>query len=327
MNHLLHTDIKTNIERVLSSHLPHKLWAVRLCEKQGASAKIWLCESANKNLLARISDPNNPGANIPLEHSCQKQASEAGVAPKVYYADLDDNMMIMDWLESMPTSQLINNLQINKLASQLKKLHDSDEMLPSHSIFDIIDMISQAIGPKFSEYAVLAPCLALCQKYMPLVNIKEDFRPSHRDLHSFNVLDCHDNYYFIDWESAGNESFYFDLAVTYNMIISLSSGIADEEWLAAYFGRKPMHDELCKFMMMRVIALIYYGLICLLLSAKNSEDKIASESLNNLPCYKEYILKHVLADNPNRLESYLQIGLACMQDAFVLNQTVEALCQ
>ena len=48
MNHLLHTDIKTNIERVLSSHLPHKLWAVRLCEEQGASAKIWLCESANK---------------------------------------------------------------------------------------------------------------------------------------------------------------------------------------------------------------------------------------------------------------------------------------
>jgi thiamine kinase-like enzyme len=325
MIHHLNKIKDQEIEKILENLCPNTSWNISAYAKQGASANILLCESAQKKLIARLSDPSRPGANIPLEYHCQQQASNLGVGPQVYYANDKENVTIMDYVASASTQKLVANLEAKKLAKGIEILHNSESFPNTHSIFDIINMIGNAIGPAFSEYTELGGCLQLVKKYIDIVHVDEDQRPSHRDLHSFNLLcDEQHTYYFIDWEAAGNESFYFDLAVAYNTIVCLNKALSPQAWLTAYFSREASELELNKFAIMRVIALIHYGLIGLYISTAKAEQKISLEKLHTLPSYKHYIQQQIKQDNPDLSGNYLAFGLSCLQAALSLNKGITA---
>lgn len=315
-------EIEKKLNDILAKVFPKQAWEITPYAQQGASANIIKLTSAQHTLLARISDPGRPGANIPLEYVCLKQASELGIAPNVVYADDGENIAIMDYVQSQSPETIVSELDVAKLASTIAVLHDSKALPESHSIFDMINMIGGAIGPVFNEYEALGAGLKLVEQYAPTLNVKDDKRPSHRDLHVFNVLLNEGNYYLIDWESAGNESFYFDLAVVYNMIINVSHTCSAEKWLTAYFSRKPTGDELKKFAIMRVVILIHYGLLCIYLSTAFGEARITPDEFQALPAYTTYIKQQIAADNPDLNGQYLKIGGACLQAALVLNESI-----
>ena len=84
MNH-----IDINHERDIREALHHWVGGAP-CEikrslTQGASAAIYEVHCDGQPMIARISDPNRPNANVPMEIHCMVQASKSGVAPPIYY--------------------------------------------------------------------------------------------------------------------------------------------------------------------------------------------------------------------------------------------------
>jgi thiamine kinase-like enzyme len=307
---------KQDIDNALHSIMGNLSWEVKRHLSQGASAAIYLIECDGKNFIARISDPNRPGANIPMELHCMGQASNCGVAPHLYYQNSEKNISIMEYINTqpLPLFNQCNEGDIKKLAGTIAKLHAGKAFPKSHSTFDTLTQISNAVKHYFPNDKHVEDALNKIPILESLLDIEIDRKPSHRDLHGFNVIYDGKQYYFIDWESSGNDSLYFDLAVAANTLIFKMPG-GESILLNAYFKNEPTQEQLAKFKLMRVFAYFYYGFILLYLSAAAQEPRLNETDITKLKPFSEFIEQQIEENNPNMAGRFLKFGYASFREA------------
>ena len=93
---------KQGIDDALHKMLGNVSWEVKRHLSQGASAAIYQIDCDGKNFIVRISDPNRPNANIPMEFHCMAQASSCDVAPHLHYQNSEKNLSIMGYINAKP---------------------------------------------------------------------------------------------------------------------------------------------------------------------------------------------------------------------------------
>lgn len=323
---LIKPEHKRLLNQALATLFDNSNWLVNATVPQGASAAIYIIECNDKMLVARFSDPNRPTANIPHEYACQQQASNDGIAPRIYYSDIDSCLSIMEWIDSksLPFFQAHQTTEAAMVGELIASLHQSKPFPESHSVFDLLMMVSQGLKNNFPDDSYLTQCIEIINPYLPLVNVADDKRPSHRDCHSFNLLFDGKRYFLIDWESAGNESLYFDLAVISNTL--LFEDADQKAMLLAYFKQTPTAQQYAKFELMRIIAFVYYGVLLLYLSTTVPEPKLTVDETKKLPSYSFFIRQQVKSNNPDMTGYYLRYGYTMLQQAIELNES-EAVSQ
>jgi len=291
-------------------------WQLKRSLPQGASAAIYAIECEEKTLIVRFSNPDRPTANIPLEYTCMQQASDCEVAPHVYYCNIEENLSIMDWVDSkpLPFFKQYHAKSVTALGNIIAKLHGSKPFPDSFSIFNLLETVGNGMKKTFPADKYLIECLKLITRYQPILNVNEDKRPSHRDMHGFNLLFDSERFYLIDWEGAGNESLYFDLAVASNtMLFEHADNVTT--LLAAYFKQSPTAEQRAKFELMRVVAFIYYGLVLMYLSTSVPETKLSVNEIEQLPDYTHYIRQQIDSNNPNMTGNYLRFAYSMLKQA------------
>jgi len=298
-----------DIDHALHSILGNVSWEVKRHLSQGASAVIYQIACDGQNFIARISDPNRPNANIPLEFHCMDQASSCDVAPHLYYHNADQCLSIMEYIQAKPLPFFNQGDQhdVKKLADTLAKLHAGNAFPESHTIFNLLNQISQAIKHYFPHDKIVETALNILPQLNPLLDIESDRRPSHRDLHGFNVMYDGERYYCIDWEGAGNESLYFDLATATNTLLFKIPN-SESLLLNTYFKGDPSQVQLAKFKLMRVFAYLYYGFLLLYLSASIQEPRLNDKEITELPSFSEFIEQQMKDNNPNMAGRFLKFG-------------------
>lgn len=92
--------------------------------------------------------------------------------------------------------------------------------------------------------------------------------------------------YFIDWEAAGMEDPFFDVATICNELISTEP---DEQYfLHQYFGKDPSLKDQAKILLMRQVSYCYLALHYLI-HAVNGGFTLADENImENIPTVKEW---------------------------------------
>lgn len=300
---------KQDIGEALHSMLGNISWDVKRHLSQGASAAIYQIDCDGKNFIARISDPNRPNANIPMEFHCMAQASSCDVAPHLYYHSFEKNLSIMEYINTkpLPFFNQGNEQDVEKLADTMAKLHGGKAFPQSYSIFNMLGQISQAVKQFFPNDPYVENALKKIPVLKSLLDIEADRKPSHRDLHGFNVIYDGERYFFIDWESAGNESLYFDLAVATNTLL-FKMPDSESLLLNAYLKSEPTQEQLAKFKLMRVFAYLFYGFVLLYLSTSIQEPRLSDSEITGLKSFTEFIEQQIKENKPNMAGRFLKFG-------------------
>ncbi|MGH9687889.1 MAG: phosphotransferase [Candidatus Acidiferrales bacterium] len=199
------------------------------------------------------------------QFACMKVAQDAGLAPKVWYASVEDRTSITDFVEVQPW--LENPVPL--IAETIRKIHSLPPFPKLLNYFDALD----GFVHRFQERKVLPENLTedLFRLYAELARVyprnDSDYVSCHNDLKPENLLFDGDQIWLVDWEASFLNDRYLDLAVPANFFLLTE---ADEEtYLRAYFGDPPGEYRRARFFLMRQIAHISYATVFMLLVARS----------------------------------------------------------
>jgi thiamine kinase-like enzyme len=206
-----------------------------------------------------ISDPAN-------EFACMKTASEAGIAPRIWYTSVEDRVLITDFVEAKPYPEDMAAL----LAPILRRLHS----LPGFqkpamgNYFNTMDGFVRRF-----QAAKLLPENAtgeLFRLYAELVKVyprnDADLVASHNDLKPQNMRFDGGRLWLVDWESAFLNDPYVDLAVVANFFVKDEA--AEEDFLNTYFAEPAGKYRRARFYLMSQALHMFYAAFLLSLATR-----------------------------------------------------------
>ena len=209
-------------------------------------------------IITRAEDPTR-------HYTCMRAAAEAGVAPRVWYTNIEDQISITDFVEAEP---LPVSEALVRLPALLRTLHGLPPF--GRAPFNTTCTFLLDKGPaldgflqKFQAANILpkAESEEFFARYAEMAAVYPyddgEMVSSHNDLFKpDNILFDGQRVWLVDWEAAFLNDRYADLAVVANQVVT-----NDEEemvYLQEYFGAAPDQYQLARFHLMQQIAHLFY---------------------------------------------------------------------
>ncbi|MBB6129923.1 phosphotransferase [Mucilaginibacter lappiensis] len=276
-----------------------------------------------KPYLLRIITRTDAMADPTLEYNCMKAAADAGIAPKVWYANIEDRVAIIDFIEAKPFPM---EEAKTKLPQLLKRLHSSPPFPFRINYLDKIgEFIEKFRADKLMPEAITAK---LFDFYTQVKNIypqnAEDMVGCHNDLKPENTLFDGERVWLVDWEAAFLNDRYLDLSIMANFLVKNEN---DEKiYLEAYFGQGATEYQFARFFLMRQILHLFYFVVFTIVG-KTPEKPIDADM--PVPGFREFhdliwTGKLSLANMDNRLQ-YAQLHREQLQHNLSSKRLDEAL--
>jgi hypothetical protein len=247
-----------------------------------SSPGLYKISVEGKAYVVRFCNINRSLEDKQRELDAMLSASKRGLAPKVIYSNLEDGLIIMDYIDPTPTNPLSQD-SLRLLGSGMRQIHEGPTFGRSASIFDVAKYFESLMsGSKPTVVTKASELLKeLALELQPFLVEK----PCHHDINPNNILYSDGKIYFIDWELAGQGDPFFDLATP--VILYSMDQNQEDAVLHAYFGRSPLHEELIKFEKMKTVAMIYYGFALVAISQARGEAPVSDEEIQSLPSPRE----------------------------------------
>ena len=154
-----------------------------------------------------------------LEYKVQKLAYQHGLAAQPYYLNLEEGFMVCKYLDGKHINKL-TRAEISVFVQQLKQLHTLK-----------IEQQPLAFEANFSVFTQ-----ELEEAFDVIDNASAETVLCHNDLNPQNCIFSKQTIKFIDWEFAGMNDLYFDLA---SFSVEFQFSVLDEAYmLSSYFGMR-----------------------------------------------------------------------------------------
>lgn len=212
---------------------------------------------------------NTRKGDLPRHYSCMRAAAEAGLAPRVWYTNVEDRISITDFVEAVPfpmADALIRIPAALRTMHSLPPFPDAPPHLNTTCMF-LMHKGAAVDGffEKFRAAHVLSPAQSeeLFAGYEQMVAVyphhNADMVSSHNDLFKpDNMLFDGQRLWLVDWEAAFRNDRYAELAVVANQI---AADEADERvLLREYFGELPDEYKRARFFLMQQVAHMFYAM-------------------------------------------------------------------
>jgi len=220
-------------------------------------------------ISARTSDPAR-------HYGCMKAAAEAGLAPRVWYTSVPDQISITDFVEAAPfpvADALV------RIPAALRTLHALPPFpgVPNHINTSCMFLLSKGTAldgfiQRFQAANVLSSGESeeLFARYAQVAAVyphdEENMVSSHNDLFKpDNILFDGHRVWLVDWEAAFLNDRYADLAVVANLVVT--NDAEEKIYLQEYFGRLPDEYQQARFFLMQQVVHMFYAMAFLLLGS------------------------------------------------------------
>lgn len=199
------------------------------------------------------------------EFTCMRLASDAGVAPRIWYADLDDLVLITDFVAAEPYPADVAPL----VAATIRRVHALPQFPPpvTGSYLDTMDGLVRRF-----QAANLLPgsaTEAMLRGYAEVRRVyprnEGELVASHNDLKPQNMVYDGARVWFVDWEAAFLNDPYVDLAVAANFFVE--DDAQAEAYLRAYFGEPAGDYRRARFYLMQQAMHVFYVAFLMLIVA------------------------------------------------------------
>lgn len=221
-----------------------------------------------------ISDPAH-------EFACMQTAAEAGIAPRIWYANVEDRILITDYVEAKPFPDDL----IPLIVPTLRTLHSLPHFPKVVNYFDA----GSGFIRRFQAAKILPESATeeLFRRYAKVVKVyprnDSELVASHNDLKPQNIRFDGERIWLVDWESAFLNDEYVDLAIVANFFVKDEA--QEEGYLRAYFGEPAGEYRHSRFYLMRQAVSMFYATL-LLLEASRSGLSIDADMTT--PDFREF---------------------------------------
>jgi aminoglycoside phosphotransferase (APT) family kinase protein len=210
------------------------------------------------------------------EFTCMKVAAEAGLAPRLRYTSIEDQISITDFVEEVPlpaTEALVRMPAVLRTLHALPPFPEGVHYLDTSCMFlmhkgTAVDGFIQ----KFQEAKILSKgeCEELFGWHAQLSTVYPHHDPdmvsSHNDLFKpDNILFDGHRVWLVDWEAAFLNDRYADLAVVANQIVT--NDAEERLYLQEYFGQPPDPYQLARFFLMQQVVHMFYAMAFLFIGS------------------------------------------------------------
>ena len=225
-----------------------------------SGAFVFLVEAGGRRFVLRIEGPASPLRN-PHQYLSMRIAAEEGIAPRLHYLDVDDRVVMMDFIEDRPLEAYPGGDPelARAIGAMVKKLQTAP-LFPSFVHYP--DIVSRLWTHVCKTGLFVDGLLDAASRR--LVQIRETYAPqaeqyvsSHNDVLPRNVLFDGKRLWLIDWESAYRNDPLVDLATALDNFAP--SPDLEEVLLLAWLGDEP--DDLLRnrLALVRALTRLYYA--------------------------------------------------------------------
>jgi aminoglycoside phosphotransferase (APT) family kinase protein len=277
-----------------------------------SSALILRMVVAGRAYLVRVG--GSPHADAATEMANVRSAAEAGLAPKVWYASIEDRTMITDFIERRPFSSNAG-VQIAALISRLQTLPPYARVL--HQLDFTTGMIERYREAKLGGGAadVLAGFAEVAAGYP-----RDAAVACHNDLKAANIVFDGVRPWFVDWEAAFSNDRYADLANSASFFCTDA-----DRFLSAYLGApaEPVHHA--RFFLMRFAVHVSYVAFVGLLAARGGAGPQPTPGFRAF--HDGLIDGSIDLLSPERKQEYANVHLAAARELLESSRFAASLAQ
>ncbi len=249
-----------------------------------------------------ISDPRN-------EFACMQTAAEAGIAPRIWVASVEDRLLITDYIEAKPYPDDFLPL----IVPTLRTLHS----LPHFP--KVVNYIDAGNGfVRRFQAAKILPESATAELFRLYADVVKGYPrndsqlvASHNDLKPQNIRFDGERIWLVDWESAFLNDEYVDLAIVANFFVKDEA--REEDYLSAYFGEPAGEYRRSRFFLMRQSVSMFYATLLLL---EASRAGLSIDADMTTPGFTEFH-QDLVTDKVNMMnaEAKLTYGMIHLREA------------
>ena len=232
------------------------------------SAAVFRIEAGGRRYVLRVEGTPSPLRN-PHQYQSMRIASEAGIAPRLDYADEDSRVAVIDFIEAQPLGSFAGGPFARAQAlGELRRRLDATPVFPTFVDYPAIVARLWAHVCRTGLFAagVLDPVNdRLAEIRGAYVWDRADSVSCHNDPVPANVLYDGNRLWLIDWESAYRNDPLIDVAIMCDHLARTPD--LEDALLRAWLGRAP--DETLRARLEPVAALtrLYYAGVFLSASA------------------------------------------------------------
>jgi hypothetical protein len=239
-----------------------------------SGAVVLLIETGARRFVLRMEGPADPLRN-PHQYVSMHIAAEAGIGPRIHYLNVDDRVVMMDFIEDRPLETYPGGRQGLAQATgvMLKRLQD----LPLFPRFmDYPDLVDR-LWTHVCKTGLFADGLldAASQKFIKIRKAyaldAEKHVSSHNDVLPRNLLFDGERLWLIDWENGCRNDRLADVATALDNFAP--SPELEEVLLRAWLGQTPDRVLRDRLVLARSLTRLYYAGVLFSASASAARAK------------------------------------------------------
>jgi len=228
---------------------------INLIAGGGSTSKIFKIKIRDKYYVLRLMGLDQPIEDRLIQVECAYYGSRVNVAPVCHYADAVDGIILMDYINHVPFSK---EILLDKMPEVLRTLHYTENISkPFCVIFPYMNEFIENII-KITPSSQLINYLKSIQQIMVILGNHRHLASCHNDLNSENVMYNGKQFYLIDFEAAGLEDPYFDLATVCQQ--NCFDPPDEYNFIKKYLKKLPTKFEINKLMLMKQVSYCYHVL-------------------------------------------------------------------
>ncbi|MDD2894663.1 MAG: phosphotransferase family protein [Aliarcobacter sp.] len=196
-----------NLESLRSYNIfKEELLSLDLLKNQGFNNISYLLKTSSKSYVIRVFK-SNESVNISrkFEYEIQKKAYKKNIASKPIF--LNENFMIYEYEKGIHKTKL-STLELKNLVLKIKKFHNFKVKTKAYDIKK--DLLNY--DKNLNDFKSKKLINESRRNLFLLKRFKKDLVLTHHDLNPKNIIFRNNNIAIIDWEYAGLNDCFFDLA-------------------------------------------------------------------------------------------------------------------